>query len=141
MELSALLKKTKKNNECLEFIGRKGNGGYGVCKHEGKEWRTHRLVYYLVTGIHPSNLFVCHHCDNPPCINPAHLFLGTSKDNHYDMMKKGRGPTKLNICKRGHPLTIENAFVNKKGHRQCKICSAMRGLRSYHRRRSEGKLK
>ena len=138
MKISDLLKRTNKNGECLEFTGYIDKHGYGRLKHKGK-WFAHRLAYYLATGIHPGNLLVCHSCDNPPCINPAHLFLGTNKDNFDDMMKKGRGRTLLNICKRGHPLTKDNVFINKKGHRQCKQCSAMRGLRSYHRRRSEGK--
>lgn len=141
MKLNQLLKRSKKNGECLEFTGKKDEDGYGRVKYKGNKWRVHRLVYYLATGLHPGNLLVCHNCDNPPCINPFHLFLGTHKDNFDDMMRKGRGRTQLNICKRGHPLINDNVYVNKKGHKQCKQCSAMRALRSYHRRRSEGKEK
>ena len=50
----------------------------------------HRVAWRLAVGAIPKNLFVCHHCDNPPCCNPSHLFLGTNQDNIDDMVYKGR---------------------------------------------------
>ncbi len=78
-------------NGCIVFTGLKSNRGYGKIKFKGKDYRAHRLSYIIKNGEIPSSIFVCHKCDNPPCINPDHLFLGTAKDNALDRKNKGRG--------------------------------------------------
>ena len=66
--------------------------GYGYSRRNKFTSRSaHRLSYYLFVGPIAEGLFVCHHCDNPKCINPEHLFIGTQKDNMMDMAAKGRG--------------------------------------------------
>ncbi len=65
-------------------------GGYGLFCIASKDHRTHRISYYLNSGPFPADLYVCHHCDNPTCVNPSHLFLGTNDDNMRDMVAKGR---------------------------------------------------
>jgi len=70
---------------------RSNPSGYGqVGIVDGKLIRAHRLAWELTNGWIPNGLYVCHHCDNPPCCNPAHLFLGTQADNMSDMVKKRR---------------------------------------------------
>lgn len=67
--------------------------GYGMCQIKGRRIGAHVLSWEIHNGPVPSGMNVCHNCpggDNPGCINPAHLFLGTDRDNHLDAFKKGR---------------------------------------------------
>jgi hypothetical protein len=83
------------NSGCLLWTGAltRGDRGYGVLKVGGRKGpviRAHRLAWELERGPIPDGLLLCHRCDTPECINPAHLFLGTDADNHRDMDRKGR---------------------------------------------------
>jgi hypothetical protein len=69
-------------------------GGYAECEIKGKRYRVHRLSYEVFKGQIPEGKYVCHSCDNPSCVNPEHLFLGSAKENFDDMMSKGRAPSK-----------------------------------------------
>lgn len=64
--------------------------GYGTIRAWGKNWRAHRVSWVLHYGAIPAGQMVCHRCDNPSCVNPDHLFLGTAKDNASDMVRKNR---------------------------------------------------
>lgn len=81
-----------KLTECWEWIGPKNEHGYGIFYYNSKRVKAHRFSYKCYNGEFDYTLFVCHKCDNPSCINPSHLFLGTQFDNMNDMKNKGRSP-------------------------------------------------
>lgn len=108
-----LLAMSVTNGDCREWSRAKLARGYGRVQWEGRVHLAHRLSYTAYKGEIPKGMCVCHSCDNPSCINPDHLFLGTPLANMRDMVRKGRsrGPQGAN-----HPkakLTEHQAMLAK----------------------------
>lgn len=104
---------------CWEYQGFRDKPGYGRISLGGRSFGAHRLSYAFHNGVDPGKLLVCHKCDNPPCFNPDHLFLGTIADNAADMVRKNRqhkqlGETNSNR-KLDEPLVLDIVAKIKQG--------------------------
>lgn len=102
----------EKTDTCWIWNGKRDKDGYGEISFLGRAQKAHRIAWKLSIGPIPPKIMVCHHCDNPPCCNPAHLFLGTAKDNTQDMISKNR-----NAHGKVHP----NAVLTEEKVKQARI--------------------
>lgn len=95
----------------------------------------HRFAWALANGRLPQDgLVIRHKCDNPPCCNPAHLEEGTQRQNVLDMVERGGAGYTNEVCRNGHPRTVENTRVTSSGQRRCDACDR----ETWERRRVRG---
>lgn len=119
-------------DQCWPWTGARDARGYGSIHHDGRRRRATQVSWSLANGeAFPEGKCACHTCDNPPCVNPAHLWPGTVRENALDAKAKGRLATNygrvgcfLTQCQRGHPMSGENVAMTAKG-RICRACAAM----------------
>jgi len=92
----------KSGNGCWEWSGSRNDQGYGICG-SGRRY-AHRVAWERAHGPIPDDMCVLHRCDNPPCVRPDHLFLGTRADNMHDMWSKARGKAPTPLVGEQHPM-------------------------------------
>ena len=119
-------------NGCLEWTGSLNVGGYGLVGAGGKVFMAHRLAWILVNGPISDGMCICHTCDNRPCCNVEHLWLGTKADNNADRDAKGRHVSweaKKTQCPQGHPYDEANTYTSpsRPTKRHCRECNRIRG--------------
>jgi hypothetical protein len=133
----------QKSDGCWEWTASRNHWGYGQFNAGNKRRvQAHRFSYELAYGVSiPAGSHICHSCDNPSCVNPAHLWLGDNTSNRADMKMKGRGAnqnTERTTCKHGHALTGSNVrFYMSRGrqYRACVACVRARSRDHYLRTR------
>ena len=113
---------------CWIWTGMANEAGYGRYRPDGrKKVFAHRAAFEMHKGAIPDGAMVCHVCDNPACVNPDHLYLGSAADNMRDKVARGRSRNQNSVkthCIRGHKLTPENTYGDKRwGSRGgCRLC-------------------
>lgn len=120
---------------CWIWVGQTSSRGYGRYRPSGdfkrQRFQAHRYSYEYYVGKIPEGMIVCHKCDEPLCVNPKHMFIGTSKDNAQDMSKKGRARNQYKgrtHCSRGHEYTHDSIYPGKT-YRICKACTKINNER------------
>jgi hypothetical protein len=123
------LQKTTKTDSCWLWTGALNSQGYGSIGVNGKSVSAHRFSYELYVGEIPAGMVVCHSCDVRHCVNPEHLWVGTTADNNRDMFTKDRNGSssrKRTHCRRGHSFdefgVYEKQRKNGTVDRICREC-------------------
>lgn len=130
-------------DECWEWSGARHPDGHGKVAWPGRKSAaiSSRIAFEITHGQPPIGM-VRHTCDNPPCCNPAHLFLGTSRENNDDKLAKGRGAkvwglpltrSRQTHCVHGHEFTEGNTYVDRRGYRSCRTCRRDAARKAYYR--------
>jgi 5-methylcytosine-specific restriction endonuclease McrA len=115
-------KKVDKTNSCWVWVGAKDVCGYGQHVKKFGTTKAHRISYILKYGDFNKTLKVLHRCDNPSCVNPSHLFLGTQQENVQDMVKKARHgnqskkPKTYSDWLQEHPKKLKSDYCKSKKH-------------------------
>lgn len=119
-------------DECWLWTGARQPEGYGKCHWDGRQDKAHRVSYLLANGPIPDGGIVCHSCDNPSCVNPAHLFLGTPSSNTKDCWDKNRHPRRVTAPVEPAPIPPEPPSLspNQEAEIRARVWQQIRALAS-----------
>lgn len=131
---------------CHEWTGERSNGyGLFVVEDGLRTYGAHRWILGFQRGEHlrPKEL-ACHHCDNPPCVNVAHLYVGDAKTNYWDAVNRGlidvtrpgEFQKEKTHCPKGHPYSGSNLAIDHRGRRKCRRCARIRRHEAYKRKKA-----
>lgn len=112
---------------CWNWIGSLQTCGYGQIKINGNNWTSHRASWVAHNGAIPNGMHVLHHCDNPKCCNPKHLYLGSHQDNMRDKLQRGRQSKRP-----GHKLTLSQVLEIKTSSESVRTIAAQYGVSRSH---------
>lgn len=117
--------------DCHVWTGTICNGGYGVMNIRGRMIRVHRIAFFLEHGKISESSAMCidHLCRNRLCVNPKHLEQVTKGTNVLRGIGIAAMNTRKTYCSNGHEYTKDNTYINKYGHRSCKICMKAQDLK------------
>ena len=134
-------------DSCWHWTGPVNRAGYGIYSNqvEGLRGLAHRISLRLSVAPAEESLMACHRCDNPPCVNPSHLYWGTALDNARDSVERQGGPHNKGVfasaCRRGHEMVGENVRVvmvaGKGQKRVCRECDNKRSRDNQRKYRAE----
>lgn len=108
--------KAQRKGDCLVWIGDRDQRGYGVIRLNGRRQKAHRVSYSLHVGPIPAGMVVRHACDNPSCVDPMHLLLGTQLQNVEDMLQRGRATRLKGEHNPGAQLTAQQVAQIRARH-------------------------
>lgn len=125
--------KVDRSGDCWIWTGSRCSDGYGTFFVAGRIVGAHRFSLELA-GVTLGRLHALHRCDNPPCVNPAHLYAGTQRDNSRDMVARGQAwQVQRTHCPRGHRYSQENTIIWGNGFRKCRECNRVSARNRYRR--------
>lgn len=115
------------NTGCALWLGHVNERGYGQTHVQGKVMKAHRAAWIAVNGPLAEGLCVLHRCDQPSCVRPDHLFVGTQAENVHDCIAKGRRMSdRTTHCPNGHPYGAEKTRRRGSNARRCATCEQKR---------------